>query len=290
MSTIYQIRPHQRYRNLKFAYVDGYHQIDFGSHKHDFAELFLVTGGSGNHKVASHMYPLNKGDVFVIKGGTEHGFTEVRQLRLINLMFDAEMPFFETPSIRQLSGYQALFKVEPIARETTDYQAKLTLTGKQMLKTEPLLNDIRREYEQALPGFELMLTSLLQQFAIILSRIYQQQQQEQPKTTLALSRALIFIEQNFKTPGINSESIAKAAFISQRQLERLFRHFLNTSPNHYLREMQLTSAARLMVEREGVSVQSVAEQSGFSDSNYFAKCFKAKYQVSPRQYRYHYTN
>ncbi|NIY87685.1 AraC family transcriptional regulator [Vibrio campbellii] len=285
MSIIYQLKAHQKHSHLKFAYVDGHHHCDFAAHKHDFSELFLVVSGSGKHTVAEYEYPLHKGDVFVINGDIEHGFRDVNKLKIINLMFDSNTPFFEIPSMRQLSGYQAMFKVEPIARQTTEYKAKLTLDRQQLPEIERLLSVLKAEYEASLPGFEVMLTSLMQQLVIALSRMYQDQSQELPQTTLALSRALVFIEQHFSDVGVNSDAIAKAAFISKRQLERLFRQFLDTSPNQYLRDVQLNYATKLLCEENERSVQHIAEQCGFSDSNYFSKCFKQKFQHSPRSYR-----
>ncbi|CAH1553021.1 helix-turn-helix domain-containing protein [Vibrio rotiferianus] len=285
MSIIYQLKAHQKHSHLKFAYVDGHHHCDFAAHKHDFSELFLVVSGSGKHTVAEYEYPLHKGDVFVINGDIEHGFRDVNKLKIINLMFDSNTPFFEIPSMRQLSGYQAMFKVEPIARQTTEYKAKLTLDRQQLPEIERLLSDLKSEYEASQPGFEVMLTSLMQQLVIALSRMYQDQSQELPQTTLALSRALVFIEQHFSDVGVNSDAIAKAAFISKRQLERLFRQFLDTSPNQYLRDVQLNYATKLLCEENERSVQHIAEQCGFSDSNYFSKCFKHKFQHSPRSYR-----
>ncbi|MHA2876535.1 helix-turn-helix domain-containing protein [Vibrio campbellii] len=285
MSIIYQLKAHQKHSHLKFAYVDGHHHCDFAAHKHDFSELFLVVSGSGKHTVAEYEYPLHKGDVFVINGDIEHGFRDVNKLKIINLMFDSNTPFFEIPSMRQLSGYQAMFKVEPIARQTTEYKAKLTLDRQQLPEIERLLSTLKAEYEASQPGFEVMLTSLMQQLVIALSRMYQDQSQELPQTTLALSRALVFIEQHFSDVGVNSDAIAKAAFISKRQLERLFRQFLDTSPNQYLRDVQLNYATKLLCEENERSVQHIAEQCGFSDSNYFSKCFKQKFQHSPRSYR-----
>lgn len=285
MSITYQLKAHQKHQQLNFAYVDGHHDCDFTAHRHDFSELFLVVSGSGNHTVSSRVYPLSKGDVFVINGDIEHGFQDVNKLEVINLMFDADTPFFELPSLRQLPGYQALFKVEPIARQTTEYKAKLTLDQQQLPVIEILFNSIKREYESALPGFEVMLTSLLQQLVITLSRMYQVQTQELPQPTLAVSRALAFIEKNFASVDISNEAIAKAAFVSQRQMERIFRQFLNTSPNQYLKGIQLNYATKLLMENSECSVQQVAEQCGFSDSNYFSKCFKQKFNVTPRGYR-----
>ncbi|MBD0787905.1 AraC family transcriptional regulator [Vibrio sp. Y2-5] len=284
METTYHLKHHQRYPHLNFAYLDCHHYHDFGLHRHDYSELFLVISGKGNHLVSSHIYPLNPGDVFVINGDIEHAFQDVDKLRIINLMFEADAPFFETPSLRRLSGYQAMFKVEPIARQTSKYRSQLTLNDEQFPIVEELIQRIGQEYDQAESGFETMLTSLMQQLAVTLARMYQQQTQDLPQTTMALGRALIFIEQNFTNSNMHSRDIAQAAFISQRQLERLFKQFLNTSPNLYLREMQLKHAHALLANDNPMPIQQVAEQSGFSDSNYFSKCFKKKFALSPRQY------
>ncbi|WP_028023296.1 helix-turn-helix domain-containing protein [Enterovibrio calviensis] len=285
MSVVYQLRSHQKHSHLKFAYLDGHHHSDFAAHKHDFSELFFVTSGSGKHTVADHEYPIRKGDVFVINGDIEHGFRDVKKLEVVNLMFDAKRPFFELPSMRQLPGYQAMFKIEPIARQTTEYKAKLTLDRQQLFEIEHLLTVIKTEYESYQPAFEVMLTSSMQQLVIRLARIYQDSSSDLPLTTIALSRALVFIEQHFTDAGVNSDTIAKAAFISKRQLERLFRQFMDTSPNQYLKQVQLNYAVKLLDNDSDLTIQSISERSGFSDSNYFSKCFKQQFGCSPRGYR-----
>lgn len=285
MSIIYKLSDHQLHPHLKFAIFDGNHHCDFADHKHDFSEMFLVTEGSGIHSVASHRYNIKKGDVFIINGDIEHGFSNVDNLSLINLMFDAPVPFFEQPSMRSLAGYQAMFKVEPIARQTSDYQAKLTLDDEQLPTVRDLLEEIRTEYNQGKAGFETMVTSLMQQLVVLLSRLYQGQESSKPQTTLALSRALVHIEKHLTQPELNSESIANAAFVSKRQLERLFRQFLDTSPTQYIRDAQLNKAKILLLSNSALSIQAVADMSGFTDSNYFSKCFKTRFEMSPKAFR-----
>ncbi|MDE1248490.1 AraC family transcriptional regulator [Vibrio aestuarianus] len=283
MTPLYLLSSHQRHQHLNFAFVDGDHKTDFGMHKHDFSELFLVMEGTGKHVVSEYEYPLNTGDIFVIKGDTEHGFKEVDHLKLINLMFDDSSPFFELPSMRALSGYQALFKIEPIARQTSEYRAKLTLDSDQLPIIASLLKQIRDEYEQAQPGFEIMINSLMQHLIVKLARLYQHQQLDTPQTTFALSRALVFLEQHYTQSHIDIEQVANAAYISQRQLQRLFRQYFNSSPIQYLRSLQLQHAQRLIFDERIQSVQLIAEQSGFGDSNYFSKCYKLQFGQTPRE-------
>ncbi|WGV98246.1 helix-turn-helix domain-containing protein [Vibrio sp. YMD68] len=285
MTTTYQLKSHLKHNHVRFAYVDGYHSHDFATHKHDYSELFIVIAGTGKHQVAGHSYPLSIGDVFVINGDVEHGFNDVNDLRIINLMFDSNLPFFDSPQVRLLPGYQALFTVEPIARQNNEYPAKLTLNPEQLTRLSNLLVLIETEYNDAPIGFESMLASLMQQLVITLSRAYQGDSTESNQPTLALSRALVYIERHYASAQLNSNEIAKASFVSQRQMERLFRQFLQTSPNQYIRNIQQNQAALLLKEQHELSIQSISESCGFSDSNYFSKCFKKHFGVSPRQYR-----
>lgn len=57
------------------------------SHK-DFSELVIVTEGSARHIVDNESYVISKGDVFVISGDTEHGFSDAQDLRICNIMFE----------------------------------------------------------------------------------------------------------------------------------------------------------------------------------------------------------
>jgi AraC family L-rhamnose operon regulatory protein RhaS len=285
MTVVYELKTHQRHSHLNFAFVDGDHQCDFATHRHDFSELFIVKEGSGDHSVGSHTYPLSKGDVFVIHGDIEHGFSNVDSLKVVNLMFDAQAPFFEHSALRLLPGYQALFNVEPKARQSLEYKAKLNLNEMQLAKVNHILQEISDEYFMANVGFEAMLNSLMRQLIVTLARLYQGADSHSPQLTLALSRALVYIERHFNDVSLNSDSIASAAFISKRQLERLFRQFLQTSPNQYLRNTQLKHATRLLKEDQQLSIVELSELCGFSDSNYFSKCFKLAYGVSPREYR-----
>ena len=50
----------------------------------------------------------------------------------------------------------------------------------------------------------------------------------------------------------------------------------------YLKNYRLDYSARLL--RDGVRVTEVAIQAGFTSSSYFAKCFKAKFGIIPKDY------
>ncbi|WP_375748666.1 helix-turn-helix domain-containing protein [Vibrio sp. HN007] len=289
MTTTFSLEPHLRHPHIRFALIWGDHAEDFPPHKHDFAELFVVTGGTAIHSVGQFHYPIHTGDVFVIHGDTEHAFNKVNNLELTNLMYDHASPIFESPELRLIPGYQALFNIDPIARQKSDYSAKLNLDPEQTEVILSLLKNIEDEYVNAPPGFETMLKAQLSQFVVTLSRYYQGESTKTNSSTLVLSRAMVFMEQQFSNSELKTEEIASSAFISVRQLERLFKSYLQTSPNQYLRNIRINYAEKLLLSEENRSIQSVADKSGFTDSNYFAKCFKERNGISPRAFRKNYS-
>lgn len=285
MTTKYSLEPHLKYPKMRFAYVQGLHHEDFPAHRHDFSELMVVLEGSATHTVGNLRFPLEAGDVFVINGETEHSFTEVNNLTLANLMFDSDSPIFDAAELRLLPGYQALFTIEPVARQKTDYTAKLNLTQEQSDEIFAQLDRIEQEYLNGPAGFETMLKAQLRQLVISLSRYYQGDQVQANSSTLVLSRALVFIEQNYQVSELKVNDIAASAFISTRQIERLFKSYLQESPKQYLRKLRLQRAASQLLAESDSSIQVIADTCGFSDSNYFAKCFRQHFRCSPREYR-----
>ena len=285
MSLIYTLDTHLKYPHLKFAVTHGKHCHDFPTHSHDFSELFIVVKGTATHTVADYHYPLSQGDVFVINGQVEHGFSDVDELILINLMFESQSPLFETSALKLLPGYQALFNIEPLARQKADYTAKLNLSLQQYAEVEKLVLAIDEEYRQAPSGFETMLNAQLQQLIIILARFYQGDDIQMNRSTMILSRALVYIEEHYRRDDLKTLQVAAASFVSVRQLERLFRDYLQTSPNQYLKDKRLQFAYESLMGSLELSIQQIADNAGYADSNYFSKCFRHKFGQNPRDYR-----
>lgn len=285
MALIYTLDTHLKHPHLKFAISYARHVEDFPSHSHDFSELFIVVKGTASHRVSNYHYPLTQGDVFVINGQVEHGFSDVNDLVLINLMFESQSPLFETSSLKLLPGYQALFNIEPVARQKADYTAKLNLDNQQYSEVERLIHTIEEEYQQSPAGFETMLIAQLQQLIITLSRLYQGDNIQMCSSTLVLGRALVYLEEHYRRDDLRTDQVAAASFVSVRQLERLFRVYLQTSPNQYVKDKRLQFAYETLMGSPQLSIQHIADSAGYSDSNYFSKCFKQKYGQNPSQYR-----
>jgi len=91
------------------------------------------------------------------------------------------------------------------------------------------------------------------------------------------------MEKNLEEPHSPSY-LAKQAGLSARQLERLFRRYLDRSPKRYYLEMRLKKARSLLLQTD-MSVINVALACGFSSPSHFSKCYRAFYNRTPYRER-----
>ena len=98
-----------------------------------------------------------------------------------------------------------------------------------------------------------------------------------------LSQVIQMMEQNIEEP-ISPSLLAKQVGMSTRQLERLFRRYLNRSPKRYYMELRLQKARNLLMQTD-MSVINVALACGFASPSHFSKCYRAHYDTTPYRER-----
>ncbi|CUH62825.1 Carnitine catabolism transcriptional activator [Thalassovita gelatinovora] len=98
-----------------------------------------------------------------------------------------------------------------------------------------------------------------------------------------LSQVIREMEANIEEP-ISPSTLAKEVGMSTRQLERLFRRYLNRSPKRYYMELRLQKARNLLMQTD-MSVINVALACGFASPSHFSKCYRAHYKTTPYRER-----
>jgi transcriptional regulator GlxA family with amidase domain len=98
-----------------------------------------------------------------------------------------------------------------------------------------------------------------------------------------LSQVIQMMENNIEEP-ISPSLLAKEVGMSTRQLERLFRRYLNRSPKRYYMELRLQKARNLLMQTD-MSVINVALACGFASPSHFSKCYRAHYETTPYRER-----
>jgi transcriptional regulator GlxA family with amidase domain len=100
-----------------------------------------------------------------------------------------------------------------------------------------------------------------------------------PKLATVIHR----MEDSIEEP-VSPALLAQDVGMSTRQLERLFRRYLNRSPKRYYMELRLAKARNLLMQTE-MSVINVALACGFTSPSHFSKCYRALYKTTPYRER-----
>jgi len=98
-----------------------------------------------------------------------------------------------------------------------------------------------------------------------------------------LSQVIQMMEANIEEP-ISPSILAKDVGMSTRQLERLFRRYLNRSPKRYYMELRLQKARNLLMQTD-MTVINVALACGFASPSHFSKCYRGQYNITPYRER-----
>ncbi|MEH6576748.1 MAG: GlxA family transcriptional regulator [Amphritea sp.] len=98
-----------------------------------------------------------------------------------------------------------------------------------------------------------------------------------------LLKVLGLMDQHIDTPMTPLE-LAESAFISLRQLERLFNRFLDCTPSQYYLKLRLNRARQLLCESE-LNVCKVATASGFSSAPHFCRTYRSHFGMTPKAQR-----
>lgn len=230
------------------------HSDDVGIHRHEGAELILVTQGACRVDVVGEALEVRAGTVLVIPAGTAHNQVNHGRCRTSYVVFAAPALAFPTRA-RAIS-------LDP---------------GDACLRW---FDDLRRVDAQGLP--EVVAGALL---LAILERLNEREQRQGATAALPapLARAVHYLERRRLEP-LTIEDIAGHAGVSASHLGALFRARFACAPLKYLQRLRLQLARRLL-RNSYLSVGEVAAACGYPDVNWFVRLFRSHHGLPPQRWR-----
>ena len=91
------------------------------------------------------------------------------------------------------------------------------------------------------------------------------------------------MEANLEEP-LSQTELAEQAKLSTRQLERLFKKYMQITPTRHYLNLRL-ARARYFLRQTSMSILSVALACGFISASHFSKCYRETYGCTPRAER-----
>lgn len=258
-------------------------QPDFPMHSHGFDELVIILKGTALHVINEQEFPVKAGDVFVIAQNHKHQYLEMHGLALANILFDPEALMMEQWDIRALPGFHALFSLEPAFRSQHNFKSRLQLADPQLNLANKIIHDLTQETESRSPGYRVMAKGLFMQLAVMLSRCYSAKPSEESIDLLRIGDAIAHIETHYAEK-ISLEELARKSHLSQRHFSRVFQECIGRSPIDHLMYVRCQKASELL-KGTTRTITDIAFDCGFTDSNYFTRCFRKTMNQPPKQFR-----
>jgi AraC-like DNA-binding protein len=264
--------------------VQRYEDHNSGNlHTHEFHELVILQGGSGRHMTDHGSYPLQAGDLFLVRGAMAHGYADTRNVALINILFQPRRLGLPLQHLRDLPSYHALFRIEPKLRNSGRFRQRFRLTEKQLSETLRHVAAIELELEKRSPGYRFAACTHLMSLLGYLSRCYGSSRNPEQRTFMRLGEVLSYMENHLEEE-ITVPQLAAIAHMSESTLTRRFKKVLGRSPTAHLIRLRIDRARQLLGNPD-MNITEISLACGFADSNYFSRRFRTAAGCSPRQYR-----
>jgi signal transduction histidine kinase/DNA-binding response OmpR family regulator len=103
---------------------------------------------------------------------------------------------------------------------------------------------------------------------------------EDEKFLLKIGR---YIEEHITDPELSIEELSQKMYMSRGTLYSKILSLTGETPVEYVRSLKLKKAVALL-EKSDMKISQIGYEVGFSNPNYFARAFKAKYGISPTEY------
>ena len=101
---------------------------------------------------------------------------------------------------------------------------------------------------------------------------------------LRIASAIEYIEKNYQR-SVTAEELAAHSNMSVSRFFPRFREETGMTPVEYINSYRVNRAILLLISNSGLSIEQIAELTGFESSAYFRRVFKAQTGKTPREYR-----
>lgn len=266
---------------VSYQCLSEYDSNSFMWHCHPEIEITYVKEGSMHYRINNRSFHLKEGDIIFCNSNALHSGEMENQedCSYIPITFDPKLiyGFFQSTICTRY--------VDPVIQNLAvcavhiDYSEKWHETFR-----DRMLEVISLDKQK--PDFYELDISIRMQF---LWRLLVEHLPHQPVSTTSdfteyerIRRILSYIEQNYMNQ-ITLDDISEHIHLCESECTRLFKRHMNTTLFSFLQEYRIERSLEYLNTKESIS--SIAEKTGFSDSNYYSKVFSKIKGCSPREYR-----
>ena len=236
---------------------------------HNYYELYFLLEGTRRFFLKDKVFNISAPTVCIIPPFCMHK-TEGNAYRRININISAECLYAEEKAFLDSFGKNVLCKLD-----LKNAELFLNLLENVVVSMPTALN------KGLLTDCAHVLLHLLQQDC--LSPLHLQADFTHKKTSSIIIQIIEYIHKNFKKE-FSIDDLCRLFFISKNSLCSQFRAWTHCSVMQYRQFIRISKAKELLASTQK-GLDEIAEECGFSSTNYFSLIFKKEVGISPSNYR-----
>ena len=256
-------------------------------HKHDFVELLYVYKGSLKQYIDSFENDLElfQGDLLLLNQNVIHA---VQQFKADDIIIQVIIPqsYISYQLIDHLRYNQVLFEFFFNAKaKKNEYNHYIVFRNCFSEKIKHCIEDIMTEYYVQDSFYEESMQSFLRLLLIEISRNYGGIENKKHKITqssVEIADILRYIYEH--SVDITLEELSNVFSFNTSYLSRVIRESSNNTFQELLKEFRIEKV-EFLLQNSDLSVEQIAQQTGYKNMNSIFKGIRDKYGITPMQYR-----
>ncbi len=221
-------------------------------HSHPGPELVFYISGMGQTKIGTELYPFAAGDLTLIEAGVPHDEHHTADGEILFIRFGRNFSLPLPGKLYHTAGHKEIFLV---------------------------LQCILQEMYAQRPGYREMLHCKTLELQVLLRRL--QDDTRQPVRNLQY--IIHYINENFDQK-IALGELADLCGYTYDYFRHLFKQHTGVSCMEYIMDLRFKAAEQALAGSTR-TLTEIAHSCGFWSSAQFSAMFKARYGVSPKEYR-----
>lgn len=145
-------------------------------------------------------------------------------------------------------------------------------------------HNLKMKYEEKI--LLTRLQTLIERFDMEASEtagISEDRNEADAETDDFVRKAVELVEKNIGVRGYNVEQLSRDMCMERTGLYKRMTELMDKTPSLFIRSIRLKKAAALLMQGD-LTVNEVAEQTGFSSSSHMSRCFMAEWGCTPTEY------
>ena len=264
----------------------GIRKIDvrqgFPLHTHDYIELEYICDGEGVHTVDGEEFHVRRGDMIFMNYGATHSFLTESGFSHIEIYFSPKLAASGGTAMKNALALLTLSSFEGMRKNKNG--GVISFSGQARRDVEYILECMVAEKDEEQTGYESVLTSYLN--VLLVKMLRSSDKGEMPEDIWQSVKS--YIDTNARGH-ITLTDLAERCFYNPSYFSRAFKQKFGSSLTEYVRFRRI-ELAKMRLETEDESIESVMQKVGFTDRSAFYRAFSELVGMTPAEYRAAYKN